>query len=79
MHELTRSTWGLTVRLAVVYIDGEHRRLVVAAGKRRLDFYGLRASRQACVDKEVARDEAELQGFTAWLGVSPIDGEKNGW
>jgi hypothetical protein len=78
MQELTRSTQGLTARLAVVYIDGEHRRLVVTSGETTTRFDGLRASRQACVDEEVAGDEAELQGFTAWLGDVPIDDEKNG-
>jgi hypothetical protein len=43
----------------------------------RSQFEDLEASRQACVDEEVAGDEAELQGFTAVLGRTPNAGDEN--
>jgi hypothetical protein len=67
----------VSARLAVVYIDGEHRRLMVTGGEATARFAGLRASQQARVDEEIAGDKAKLQGFTARLENASIDGGKN--
>jgi hypothetical protein len=40
-------------------------------------FVGLETSRQACIDEEVARDKAKLQGFTQVLDVAPDVGDEN--
>jgi hypothetical protein len=51
---------GLSVRLAVAYIAGNRRRLVVAGGEIMDQYVELRASRQARVGEKVDGDEAEL-------------------
>jgi hypothetical protein len=49
---------------------------MVAGGEMMSQLEGLEASRQACINEEVAGDEAELPGFTEVLGVAPFDGER---
>jgi hypothetical protein len=51
---------------------------MVTGGAVRSQFEVLEASRQACVDEEVAGVEAKLQGFTAMLGRTPYDGDGDG-
>jgi hypothetical protein len=48
----------------------------MTGGELRLQFEDYEASRQACLHGEVAGGLAELQGFTVWLGGSPIDGDE---
>jgi hypothetical protein len=63
-------------RLGVVCVDGEWRRLKMTGGELRLQFEDHESSRQACLREEVAGGLAVLQGFTVWLGGSPIDGDE---
>jgi hypothetical protein len=67
----------VSARLAVVYIDGERRGLMVTGGETMTRFVGCRASRQARVDEGVAGDEAKLQSFTAMLEVALIGGDED--
>jgi hypothetical protein len=68
-----------SARLGEASVDGERRGLVVIGEVLMLQFDGLEAPRQACVDEEVAGDEAELQSFTVVLGVTPNGGDEDGW
>jgi hypothetical protein len=55
-HELTRSMLVWSAELGKASVDGERRRLVVTGEVLMLQFDGLEASRQACVDEDVAGD-----------------------
>jgi hypothetical protein len=50
----------VSARLAVVYIDGERRRLMVSGGEATARFIGPRASQHARVGEKVTGEEAEL-------------------